>query len=67
MRSSAALIALGANYAASGNTAKIDIIAKQLHAKLSNKTLNDVKKEIIDSGNTQQQNRIKNGFTGNCR
>ena len=67
MRSSAALIALGANYAASGNTAKVNIIAKQLHAKLSNKTLNDVKKEIIDSGNTQQQNRIKNGFTGNCR
>lgn len=67
MRGSAALIALGANYAASGNTAKIDIIAKQLQAQTPNKTLADVKKEIIKSGHTQQENRIKNGFTGNCQ
>ncbi|PSU72047.1 hypothetical protein C9J22_06450 [Photobacterium phosphoreum] len=66
MRSSAALIALGANYAASGNTAKIDIIAKQLKAKTPNKTLDNIKKEIIKSGKIQQKNRIKNGFPGNC-
>ncbi|WP_239996460.1 hypothetical protein [Photobacterium phosphoreum] len=66
MRSSAALIALGANYAASGNTAKIDIIAKQLKAQTPNKTLDNIKKEIIKSGKIQQKNRIKNGFPGNC-
>ncbi|MEC6795885.1 hypothetical protein VXS03_02325 [Photobacterium sp. S4TG1] len=67
MRGSAALIALGANYAASGNTAKINTIAKQLHAQTPNKTLEFVKQEIIDSGKTQQQNRINNGFSGNCK
>ncbi|PSU27848.1 hypothetical protein CTM97_12760 [Photobacterium phosphoreum] len=66
LRSSAALIALGANYAASGNTAKVNIIAKQLKAQAPNKTLDNIKKEIIKSGKTQQKNRIENGFPGNC-
>ncbi len=32
-----------------------------------NKTLEDVKQEIINSGKTQQQNRINNGLSGNCQ
>ncbi|PSW63275.1 hypothetical protein C0W54_01305 [Photobacterium kishitanii] len=67
MRGSAALLALGANYAASGNTSKINAIAKQLQAQTPNKTLAYVKNEIIESGRNQQQSRIKNGFTGNCK
>lgn len=67
MRRSAALISLGANYAAAGNSSKINTIAKQLHAETPTKTLEYVKQEIIDSGRTQQQNRINNGLAGNCR
>ena len=67
IRGSAALIALGANYAAAGNTAKINTIAKQLHTQTPNKTLEYVKQEIINSGKTQQQNCINNGLSGNCQ
>ncbi|WP_146145895.1 hypothetical protein [Photobacterium kishitanii] len=67
MRNSVALLALGENYAASGNTSKVNAIAKQLQVQTPKKTLAYIKSELIKSGHKLQQNRIKNGFTGNCK
>lgn len=67
MRGSVALLALGENYSASGNTSKVNAIAKQLQIQTPKKTLAYIKSELIKSGQKLQQNRIKNGFTGNCK
>lgn len=67
MMSSAALIALGAHYAADGDMNKVNLIAKRLEKHSDSQSFNQIKKDILDSGKKEAQTRIDNGFSANCK
>ncbi|WP_341508747.1 hypothetical protein WAX88_10365 [Photobacterium damselae subsp. damselae] len=68
MMSSAALIALGAHYAAAdGDMNKVNLIAKRLEKHSDSQSFNQIKKDILDSGKKEAQTRIDNGFSANCK
>ncbi|PQJ61919.1 MULTISPECIES: hypothetical protein [Photobacterium] len=63
----AALLVLGAHFAADGNMRAVDTMAQKIANMSDTTTFAEQRKAIIESGKETAKDRIENGFTANCK
>ncbi|MCG3865323.1 MULTISPECIES: hypothetical protein [unclassified Photobacterium] len=63
----AALLVLGAHFAADGNMHAVDTVAQKIANMSDTTTFAEQRKTIIEGGKETAKDRINNGFTANCK
>lgn len=63
----AALLVLGAHFAADGNMRAVDTVAQKIVNMSDTTTFVEQRKSIIEGGKETAKDRINNGFTANCK
>ncbi|WP_419238383.1 hypothetical protein ACN08P_16530 [Photobacterium leiognathi subsp. mandapamensis] len=63
----AALLVLGAHFAADENMRAVDTVAQKIANMSDTTTFAEQRKSIIEGGKETAKDRINNGFTANCK